>query len=176
MLHCPARLPPKASSRFPGGVRKSSAAAAASSMDSLRLATDRVHGLRGRRVQFDGHPSRNRDGFHVHHVVRRGKPRTYISSNGNVRMDPDETTLPASCISPAMDYAAFKLLKRRNVKVNADRETAYNDAMTYFRDVAVGKVNPESYGSATTDTTGGPAVEIVTSSRSRMDAERLEGL
>ena len=102
--------------------------------------------------------------------------RTYISSNGNVRMDPDETTLPASCISPAMDYAAFKLLKRRNVKVNADRETAYNDAMTYFRDVAVGKVNPESYGAATTDTTGGPAVEIVTSSRSRMDAERLEGL
>ena len=102
--------------------------------------------------------------------------RTYISSNGNVRMDPDETTLPASCISPAMDYAAFKLLKRRNVKVNADRETAYNDAMTYFRDVAAGKVNPESYGSATTDTTGGPAVEIVTSSRSRMDAERLEGL
>lgn len=102
--------------------------------------------------------------------------RTYISSNGNVRMDPDETTLPASCISPAMDYAAFKLLKRRNVKVNADRETAYNDAMTYFRDVAAGKVNPESYGSATTDTTGGPAVEIVTSSRSRTDAERLEGL
>ena len=102
--------------------------------------------------------------------------RTYIRSNGNVRMDPDESTLPASCISPAMDYAAFKLLKRRNVKVNADRETAYNDAMTYFRDVAAGKVNPESYGSATTDTTGGPAVEIVTSSRPRMDAERLEGL
>ena len=102
--------------------------------------------------------------------------RTYISSNGNVRMDPDESTLPASCISPAMDYAAFKLLKRRNVKVNADRETAYNDAMTYFRDVAAGKVNPESYGSATTDTTGGPAVEIVTSSRPRTDASRLEGL
>lgn len=102
--------------------------------------------------------------------------RTYISSNGNVRMDPDETTLPASCISPAMDYAAFKLLKRRSVKVNADRETAYNDAMTYFRDVAAGKVNPESYGSATTDTTGGPAVEIVTSSRIRTDATRLEGL
>ena len=102
--------------------------------------------------------------------------RTYIRSNGNVRMDPDESTLPASCISPAMDYAAFKLLKRRNVKVNADRETAYNDAMTYFRDVAAGKVNPESYGSATTDTTGGPAVEIVTSSRPRTDASRLEGL
>lgn len=102
--------------------------------------------------------------------------RTYISSNGNVRMDPDETTLPASCISPAMDYAAFKLLKRRNVKVNADRETAYNDALTYFRDIAAGKVNPESYGSATTDTTGGPAVEIVTSSRIRTDATRLEGL
>ena len=93
-----------------------------------------------------------------------------------VRMAREEDWLPESLISPAMDYAAFKLLKRRNVKVNADRETAYNDAMTYFRDVAAGKVNPESYGSATTDTTGGPAVEIVTSSRPRTDASRLEGL
>lgn len=102
--------------------------------------------------------------------------RTYIRSNGNVRMDPDESTIPASCVSPAMDYAAFKLLKRRNVKVNADRETAYNDALTYFRDIAVGKNNPESYGSAPSDTSGGPAIEIVTSSRIRTDASRLEGL
>ena len=102
--------------------------------------------------------------------------RTYIRSNGNVRMDPDESTLPASCISPAMDYAAFKLLKRRNVKVNADRETAYNDALTYFRDIAAGKTNPESYGSVPTDTSGGPAIEVVNSSRIRTDANRLEGL
>ena len=102
--------------------------------------------------------------------------RTYIRSNGNVRMSPDESTLPASCVSPAMDYAAFKLLKRRNVKVNESRETAYNDAMTYFRDIAAGKTNPESYGAEPTAQTGGPAAEIVTSSRPRTDAERLEGL
>ena len=102
--------------------------------------------------------------------------RSYIRSNGNVRMDPDESTLPASCISPAMDYAAYKLLKRRNVRVNESRETAYNDAMTYFRDIAAGKNNPESYGSDPSDSSGGPAIEVVTSSRPRTDAERLEGL
>ena len=102
--------------------------------------------------------------------------RSYIRSNGNVRMDPDESTIPASCISTAMDYAAYKLLKRHNLKVNESRENAYNDALTYFRDIAAGKNNPESFGSAPTDTSGGPAIEIVTSSRPRTDADRLEGL
>ena len=102
--------------------------------------------------------------------------RSYIRSNGNVRMDPDEATMPASCISPAMAYAAYKLLKRHNLKVNESREHAYDDAMTYFRDVAAGKNNPESYGSAPTDSSGGPAIEVVASSRPRTDASRLEGL
>ena len=102
--------------------------------------------------------------------------RSYIRSNGTVRMDPDESTLPASCISAAMDYAAYKLLKRRNVKVNESREKAYDDALTYFRDIASGKNNPESFGSAPTDTSGGPAIEVVTSSRIRTDASRIEGL
>ena len=102
--------------------------------------------------------------------------RSYIRSNGNVRMDPDESTIPASCISTAMDYAAYKLLKRHNLKVNESRENAYNDALTYFRDIAAGKNNPESFGSAATETSGGPAIEVVTSSRIRTDASRLEGL
>ena len=102
--------------------------------------------------------------------------RSYIRSNGNVRMDPDGSTLPACCISPAMDYAAYKLLKRHNLKVNESRERAYDDAMTYFRDVAAGKNNPESYGSEPTDSSGGPAIEVVSSSRPRTDASRLEGL
>ena len=102
--------------------------------------------------------------------------RSYIRSNGNVRMDPDESTIPASCISTAMDYAAYKLLKRHNLKVNESRENAYNDALTYFRDISAGKNNPESFGSAPTNTSGGPAIEIVTSSRPRTDADRLEGL
>ena len=102
--------------------------------------------------------------------------RSHIRSNGNVRMDPDESTIPASCISTAMDYAAYKLLKRHNVRVNETRENAYNDALTYFRDIAAGKNNPESYGSSPTDSSGGPAIEVVTSSRIRTDASRLEGL
>ena len=102
--------------------------------------------------------------------------RGYIRSNGNVRLSPDEGELPASCISPAMDYAAFKVLKRRNVFPNEARVKAKDDAIEFFKDVAAGRVNPESFAAEDTAPTGGPAVEIVTSSRSRMDAERLEGL
>ena len=102
--------------------------------------------------------------------------RGYIRSNGNVRMDPNEETLPASCISPAMDYICIKLLKRIDLVVNETRQKAHDDAITYFRDIAAGKNNPESFGAPPTESTGGPAVEIVTSSRIRTDANRLEGL
>lgn len=102
--------------------------------------------------------------------------RGYIRSNGNVRMNPDESTLPASCISPAMDYAAIKVLKRISIEPTDIRKQARADAIKYFEDVAAGKINPESYGADDADTTGGPAIETVVSSRVRMDAARLEGL
>ena len=102
--------------------------------------------------------------------------RSYIRSNGNVRMDPDESTLPASCISPAMDYAAFKHLKRRNMKVNESRERAYDDAVTYFRDIAARKNNPESYAAPENQQTGGSCAVVIQNSRDRVNAAKLEGL
>lgn len=102
--------------------------------------------------------------------------RGYIRSNGNVRMDPNEETLPASCISPAMDYICIKLLKRIDLVVNETRQKAHDDAITYFRDIASGKNNPESFGSAPDKPTGGSCAVVINNSRDRVSASKLEGL
>jgi hypothetical protein len=77
--------------------------------------------------------------------------RGYIRSNGEVRMDPDETTLPASCVSPAMDYAALKVLKRLNIEPKEVRKTAYKEAIAFFREVAERKIHPENFDEASAD-------------------------
>lgn len=102
--------------------------------------------------------------------------RDKLRTNGNVRMSPNEGEIPESCISPAMDYLAFDILKRIDAGISEERKQARRDAVDYFNRIAAGKENPESYNAAADEQTGGPAVEIVTSSRTRMDAERLEGL
>lgn len=102
--------------------------------------------------------------------------RGYIRTNGNVRLHPDEATVPASCVSPAMDYAALKVLKRLNIEPKDARKAAWDAAIKFFESVAAGRVTPESHETDATGATGGPAVEIVTASRSRTDANRLEGL
>lgn len=102
--------------------------------------------------------------------------RDYLRTNGNVRMSPNEGEIPEGCISPAMDYLAFDVLKRFGVSISQERKDARAAALAYFEKIAAGKLKPESYGASETATTGGPAVEIVTSSRHRMDAHSLEGL
>ena len=72
--------------------------------------------------------------------------RGYIRTNGNVRMDPNESTLPESVISPAMDYVAIKILKRLNIEPKEIRKQARTDAISYFEQIASCKVNPESFG------------------------------
>ena len=72
--------------------------------------------------------------------------RGYIRTNGNVRMDPNERTLPESVISPAMDYVAIKILKRLNIEPKEIRKQARTDAISYFEQIASGKVNPEGFG------------------------------
>lgn len=102
--------------------------------------------------------------------------RMHIKSNGNVRMSPAEHELPESVISPAMDYAASDVLKRLGLKVSEDRAKARADAVELFKAIADGKITPESYGVAEESASGGPAVEVVTSSRPRVTAQKLEGL
>ena len=102
--------------------------------------------------------------------------RDYVASNGNVRLDPDETRIPPSCVAKALDILGIRVLKRINLQPVQVRIDAAKSAEDYFQKIAEGKINPQSYDSGTGAQTGGPAVEIVTSSRPRTDAERLEGL
>ena len=55
---------------------------------------------------------------------------------GRTRLAADEGTLPASLLAPAMDYAAFDLLKRFNVPMSEDRRKARADALALFKKVA----------------------------------------
>ena len=70
--------------------------------------------------------------------------RGWISCNGAVRMGP-LGTLPNSLVSPAMDYAAFDLLKSQNIEVNEDRRRARQRAEEIFEKIATGALTPESY-------------------------------
>lgn len=102
--------------------------------------------------------------------------RGYVATNGKVaRMGPSGT-LPESLISPAMDYAAFDVLKRVNVPVNEDRRRARERAEDLFRDVAQGKYTPEADGADDAASTDGPAIEVVATVRDRVSAAKLEGL
>lgn len=102
--------------------------------------------------------------------------RGYIRSNGNVKLSPNDDELPASCITPATDYAAYKILKRRNLIPNEARTKAYDDAVEFFKDVAAGRINPESYLADSSDPTGGACAVVITNSRERVSAHKLEGL
>jgi len=79
--------------------------------------------------------------------------RGYIRTNGSVRMDPSEASIPESCVSPAVDYAVISILKRINVDPNETRRQAREDAITYFRDVASRKNKPEDFDAPVNDET-----------------------
>lgn len=55
---------------------------------------------------------------------------------GRVRLAADEGKIPSSLLAPAMDYAAFDLLKRFNVPMSEDRRKARADALALFEKVA----------------------------------------
>ena len=102
--------------------------------------------------------------------------RDYVASNGNVRMDPDTRNIPPSCVAKAIDILVIRVLKRINVQPVQVRIDAAKSAEEYFQKIAEGRITPQSYDTDTSAQTGGPAVEVVTSSRIRTDASRLEGL
>ena len=100
--------------------------------------------------------------------------RDACRSNGNVRLSPEEHSIPSGCITKALDYAIFDLLKRIGTPIGKDREKAREKAEQYFDDIAKGEINPESYGAADTAQSGGPAVELVTTYPDRVS--NMEGL
>ena len=70
--------------------------------------------------------------------------RGWVSCNGAVRMGP-LGTLPNSLLSPAMDYAAYDLLKSQDIEVNETRTRARERAEQLFEKIATGVFKPESY-------------------------------
>ena len=70
--------------------------------------------------------------------------RGIIRSGGKCRLGADESTLPESLISPAMDYLRYQLLTRMNLVVNESRTKAYEAALSLFNDVRAGRFIPES--------------------------------
>ena len=71
----------------------------------------------------------------------RGACRT----NRQVRLSPEEKSIPESLISPAMDLAMFDVLKRINVIPNEARKSAWEKAHDLFEKVANGSFIPESW-------------------------------
>jgi len=71
--------------------------------------------------------------------------RGWISCNGAVRMCPTPDTLPASLVSPAMDYAAYDLLKSFDKEPNEARTDARKRAEELFEKIATGAMCCESY-------------------------------
>lgn len=71
--------------------------------------------------------------------------RGYCRTNKQVRMSPDLGTIPEGLMSPAMDYAAFDVLKRINVQPNEARKAAWEKAIELFEKVGRGEYIPESW-------------------------------
>ena len=71
--------------------------------------------------------------------------RGYIRAGRRTRMSADESLLPDMLIAPAMDLAAFNLLKRFNRVPNEARRAAYDNALTLLKSIASGSVAPEDY-------------------------------
>lgn len=68
--------------------------------------------------------------------------RGYVRSNGRVRMGA-AGTVPASLVSPAVDYAVYDLLKRLPQEVGEDRRRAREQAIALFEAIAARRVTPE---------------------------------
>jgi hypothetical protein len=75
-----------------------------------------------------------------------------------------------------MDYLVVDLLKRFALPVSEPRQKARESAEAYFAKIAAGEITPESYGSDGTEATSGPAIEVVSETRPRVTADKLEGL
>lgn len=62
---------------------------------------------------------------------------------GGAKVPAEEGTIPSSLLAPAMDYAAFDLLKRFSIPVSEDRRKARADAIALFEKVAERKIAVE---------------------------------
>ena len=68
--------------------------------------------------------------------------RGNIESGRRCRLSPEAGTIPTMLVSPAVDYATFKLLKRCNLSINEPRTKAYEHAVALFDKIAAGQITP----------------------------------
>lgn len=68
--------------------------------------------------------------------------RGYVRAGGT-KVPEASGTIPPSLLAPAMDYAAYDLLKRFNIPVSEDRRKARTDAIALFEKVAERKISVE---------------------------------
>lgn len=70
--------------------------------------------------------------------------RGYVRAGGR-RVASGEGLIPPSLLPFALDFAAFRLLKRFRIQTNEDRRKAYDTALDVFKKVAAGQmaVEPE---------------------------------
>ena len=101
--------------------------------------------------------------------------RDALRTNGRVRLSPLEHSIPGGCMSYAMDYALYDVLTRLDKVVNEDRRKKREAAERYLERVAKGDLTPESYGEEDTETTGGPAAQLVGVAPNRVTPYGLNG-
>ena len=96
--------------------------------------------------------------------------RGFCRTNKQVRMSPAEGTIPEGLISPAMDIAAFDVVKRINVDPNEARKSAWEKALELLDRVAKGEYIPASWSPEETpedDTSSNKATPFFGDSRRR---------
>ena len=81
-----------------------------------------------------------------------GEIRGYIFSNGKARMDPDESTIPASCVPKAVSILVVRVLSRINLQPVEVRVDNAKLAAEFFNSLAAGKGKVEDYDTPVTDT------------------------
>lgn len=80
--------------------------------------------------------------------------RSHIRRNRQITMAPGQYEIPESLMSYAMDFAAFRILKRFGKVVNESRTKAYEDARDQFNKVSNNEVTVESWTKEESDETG----------------------
>ena len=74
-----------------------------------------------------------------------GFARDAIRSGGRCGLSPVDGEIPDGLFRPVLAIAIIDLLTRFNVRPNEARSEAAKEAESYLREVAAGKIVPESY-------------------------------
>ena len=80
--------------------------------------------------------------------------RGYIDAGRKCRMSPDASTLLPMLVTPTLEVAAFRILKRLDIVPNEARTKAYERALSLFEKVAAGQIGPPRCGGRAADDTG----------------------